>query len=228
MSKYTRIEQLITKEADERKEMKAHYITDKENTGTLRANLTERRWEQYTNGEIDRETANGYAITRANKKIDKYTAKEFDRLLQASEAPAVVSVSISVEWKRSRLWGMCPTASAIVTDESGHVYRGTGRASGCGYDKESAAVADALNGSPSILRMLCDCKEEALKAKDATGRMSESNAQFIAYGAGYGSIPYFEGGVGMSAHERVFNACGLRLAHQSHGHAFDCYDFEVK
>ena len=44
---------------------------------------------------------------------------------------------LSMEWKKSRMWGANPTLT----------YKGTtvAKASGCGYDKESAALADFLS-----------------------------------------------------------------------------------
>lgn len=64
----------------------------------------------------------------------------------------VLSVDISVEWRRSATWGMCPTASvdARLYDAGWCVRRdlGTGHASGCGYDKRSAAVDTAMRELP--------------------------------------------------------------------------------
>lgn len=228
MSKYTNIINLIKAEETESKETRRRYICDETSTGSLERNSTALRWGQFKRGEIDRETANGYAIKRAFKEVEKYTAAKMEKITRAESAPAVVSVSISVEWARSRTWGANPTAEAVIEDANGHIYRGTGHASGCGYDKESAAVASALNGSSSIIKMLLDKKESALESMEATGKTNESNRDFIAYGAGYGAIPYFEGGVGMSSLESVFNACGLRLVNQTHGKMYDHYYFEVK
>lgn len=45
--------------------------------------------------------------------------------------------TITVEWKRSATWGLCPS-----------IHYGDGKAahaSGCGYDKLSAALAEALS-----------------------------------------------------------------------------------
>lgn len=225
---YENITKLIEKETEESKETRRRYICDEENTGSLERNSTALRWGQFKRGEIDRETANGYALKRAYKEVEKWEAEKKAKLQRAENAAAVVSVSISIEWRRSRTWGANPTAEVTVEDANGHYYRGTGTASGCGYDKESAAVASALNGSNSIIKMLCDCKESALDRMEATGKTNESNRDFIAYGAGYGAVPYFEGGVGMSSHERVFNACGLVLKNQSHGKMYDTYYFEKK
>jgi len=227
--KYENILTLINKEAEDSKEIRRRYITNPDNTGSLERNSTAFRWGQFKRGEIDRETANGYAIKRAEKEVDKWTASKVDKLTRAENAASVVSVSISIEWKKSRTWGANPTAEVRVEDENGHFFRGVGSASGCGYDKESAAVASAINGIDSIIKMLCDCKESALASgNECEGKANDSNAAVIAYGAGYGAIPYFEGGVGMSSHERVFNACGLVLKNQSHGKMFDTYYFEKK
>ena len=49
-----------------------------------------------------------------------------------------LSVNISVEWRRSAMWGMCPTATvgALLAEDDVTVRRdrGSGHASGCGYD----------------------------------------------------------------------------------------------
>lgn len=61
-----------------------------------------------------------------------------------------LSVDISVEWRRSATWGMCPTATvdARLSDAGVTIRRdhGSGHASGCGYDKRSAAVDEAMLG----------------------------------------------------------------------------------
>lgn len=49
--------------------------------------------------------------------------------------------SALVEWSRSRVWGMNPHAKIIVNNK----YVGFGSASGCGYDKLSAAVCYGCN-----------------------------------------------------------------------------------
>lgn len=227
--KYTNIMALIEREAEESKETRRRYICDEENTGSLERNSTPLRWGQFKRGEIDRETANGYALKRAFREVDKWTAQKMKKIERAENAAAVVSVSISVEWHKSRTWGSNPTAEVTVVDTNGHYYTGRGSASGCGYDKESAAVASAINGCDAIIKMLCDCKESALEnGATCEGKTNDSNRDVIAYGAGYGAIPYFEGGVGMSSHERVFNACGLVLKNQSHGKTYDSYYFETK
>lgn len=121
MSKYTNIINLIKIEETESKETRRRYICDETSTGALERNSTALRWGQFKRGEIDRETANGYALKRAFKEVEKYTAGKMEKITRAESAPAVVSVSISVEWARSRTWGANPTAEAVIEDASGHI-----------------------------------------------------------------------------------------------------------
>ena len=189
-------------------------------------NLTPYRKQQLKAGEITPEQAAEIATKAATRKAEKHTAKELSRLAAAEQAPELMSVEISVEWKRSRTWGANPTATVYAETAAGYVTT-TGSASGCGYDKESAAIAAALDKIPAVIRALCEKKEAALKSGAAAGNeYSSSNADLIAYGAGYGAIPYFEGGVGTNAHRNVFEACGLACQLERHHKNSDFYIFK--
>lgn len=192
---------------------------------------TARRWEQYQGGEISREKIVELTVTRMEKQKDKATAERIAKLERVAAAPDLVSVSISVEWKRNPTWGYNPTA--LITAHAGNEWKQfTGTASGCGYDKETAAVGSALNQSRSILKMLYQVKEKALSEFTAEQLAAtrkhgtESNANFIHYGAGYGTLPYFEGGVGMSSFRGVFEACGFKCTGENHTKRTDYYFFE--
>ena len=87
----------------------------------------------------------------------------------------------------------------------------TGKASGCGYDKESASVASAFDGSTAITKMLFD--------------FMDTGEQFT-YGVSTGySFPHFSGGVGMSCFVNVFKQLGF-TAVSHHGKTYDGYTFE--
>lgn len=192
---------------------------------------TSRRWEQYQVGEISRDKIVELTIKRAEREKAKRTAAKLEKIDRAAAAPELQEVEIEVTWKRNATWGNNPTAEVTVRSARDWE-RHTGTASGCGYDKETAAVGAALNASFSVLKMLYATKNAALErmtadeiAACAAGYVTESNAKFIAYGAGYGALPYFEGGVGMSSFENVFNACGLRLTTRHSGKNYDLYVF---
>lgn len=193
---------------------------------------TDRRWEQYQAGEISREKIVALTVARMEKQADKKTAEKLEKLERVAAAPDLESVSISVEWKRSSAWGYNPTAT-ITTHAGKDWKRYAGTASGCGYDKRTAAIGTALNQDRSVLKMLYTVKEKALSeftpdqiraAKNYYG--TESNRDFIHYGAGYGVLPYFEGGVGMSSFKGVFEACGFKCTAENGTKYTDFYHFE--
>lgn len=134
-----------------------------------------------------------------NKRLDKVAAAE------AVELPD--GVSISVEWKKSRLWGANPHATVYaaftVTEDS---------ASGCGYDKESAAIASAFNDNPEVMAIIYTAVEAGVKpgysVSDSVG------------------LPYFDGGCGVSCFYTVFENCGYQFKRIPGGRSFDCYLIE--
>ena len=88
-------------------------------------------------------------IKKHTRRAKKATAERLQKLaeVEAAELPQVIN--ISVEWHRSAMWGYNP--SATITAERRRTY---GKASGCGYDKESAAVAEALNANTEALKII--------------------------------------------------------------------------
>lgn len=120
-----------------------------------------------------------------------------------------------VDWKKSRTWGKNPHTELIV---GGDTYRST--ASGCGYDKESTAIAEVLNICPGTLKILYDVKEAALAGD---GDISNENA--IGYGAGYGALPYYEQGVGVNTLVAILEKGGYEVKqYYSPGRSF----FEIE
>lgn len=177
-----------------------------ESDNGLKRYSTARRWEQYTNGEIDRETACKYAITRNNKKIEKETAEKIKHLERVANAPDVEYITVNVEYNRSY-----NPAVKVITNGESDIF--TGYASGYGYDKESAAVAEAFNKSLGIMKALYTLKEKALEAGESdeskTAGTGHDNRNCVGYGAGYSVIPYFEGGVGVSCFWSILKKAGF-------------------
>lgn len=182
---------------------------------------TTTKWEAYQAGKLAREKAVEIALQRACREIEKEYREEVENLESAAAAPDAESISIRVEWKKSRCYGYNPHAVVIVNQMN----RYEGKAGGCGYDKLSAAIADALNKSAAMRRTLYRRKERALQAGYVPTGIDNRNC--IAYGAGYGILPYFEGGVGMSSLAGVLAACGLKwkVCDESGKH-IDVYYFE--
>lgn len=194
---------------------------------------TARRWDQYNAGEISREKAVELAAARMEKQEAKHTGEKLEKLEKAAAAPELIDVTISVEWKRSSVWGYNPAATVTIHTENGWSQY-TGSASGCGYDKRTAAIGAALNQSDSIKKMLYRVKEAALAnmgadeiAAQKKGYVfgSESNRNYINYGAGYGVLPYFEGGVGIASFKGVFEKCGYPCRQEHETKHNDYYFF---
>ena len=119
---------------------------------------TQKKWGAYQAGTLPREKAVEIAQKRAAADVEKWREQQLSKLRTAAAAPALSFLSVSVEWKRSSVWGHNPTATARTDDGTF-----TGYASGCGYDKESAAVGEALNKSPAVMRVLYQAAEQAMK-----------------------------------------------------------------
>ena len=191
----------------------------------LKQYSTARRWEQYQRGEITREQAERYAKRRAIAEVEKYRAAKLARIESAAAAPVLDSASVSVTWAKSRTWGANPTAELL----DGRSVCTTGHASGCGYDKESSAIAEAMNNNPSALRVLYELGEKALergespKSKTACSGYSWGNC--IGYGAGYDVLPYYEGGVGSDCFWSILNKAGYTVRHAGSGKMYDCWTF---
>lgn len=232
VKEFTEIKKAVKEDAEQTAENRRFFILNgymptwaEEHHGDLDRGLkqysTARRWEQYKVGEITREKAVELATKRALKEIEKDTAAKLARLDRVAAAPDLTFISISVDWVRSRTWGYNPHAEARTNTG---VFTGT--ASGCGYDKESAAIADALNQCDSVLKALYTLKEEGLRAglsdKSKTAACGRSNGDICGYGAGYGAIPYFEGGVGASCFWSILKKCGFSTSCH-HGKHSDFY-----
>lgn len=65
-----------------------------------------------------------------------------------------LTISIAVEYKRSRTWGWNPTATVTASLDGVRTDTTTGMASGCGYDKLSAAVCEAFSENPLLQTLL--------------------------------------------------------------------------
>lgn len=139
--------------------------------------------------------------------------KDLLKIEKAKQAGDVQLIVINVEWTKSR-WGMNPKAEIDVhtTDKRVYHYQSS-RVSGCGYDKESTAIAEALNKSPEVLKLLYSLKES---------NTDKTNDKLYGYGIS-GVLPYFDGGVGVSCYNKNFKSIGFDFKGVAHGKQYDVY-----
>lgn len=189
----------------------------------IKAYSTELKWKQYQDGKISREKAIEYAIKRAENETLKKLYRNIEQLNAAANSDGFTWARITVEWTRSRTWGANPAAEVIMAGSCT-----TGRAGGYGYDKQSTAIAEALNKNVSALAMMYDLAEKALiDGKSPVSAAACSGFQWskaLPYGSGYAVLPYFEGGVGSSCHWEIFKQAGYITRCTGSGKMFDCWE----
>lgn len=160
--------------------------------------------KKFNTGEISVLQAQYKAISAINREFIKTVRKHIERIEFVENAGILDRVEILVEWKKSRTWGMNPSTTIRVYVDGQAWPEGVyyGYASGCGYDKLSASVSEALNQSPAIMRVLYE------KADTLSEHSNDIYRHEIGYGCGYNVLPSFEGGVGISCFQSIFENLG--------------------
>lgn len=178
--------------------------------------LTKRQKEKLVAKEITAAEAKTIIKNKITEEYQKRTEKELKRIETIKNASNELrAISINVEWVKNSTWGYNPHAT-VYTNTSGAT---DGRASGCGYDKESAAIAEALNKNNDILKLLYTFKNKKMTAKKTNSH------DILGYGSGYSVLPYFEGGVGVSSLLYIFRKLGYTIS-EHHTNKSDFYSIE--
>lgn len=152
---------------------------------------------------------------KAIQKLKARTAQEIAKFNEEADkiaqAPSPREIYINISWHSSRTWGANPFCECWAGGE----YT-TGRASGCGYDKRSAAVAQAFNQNKSILKIIYAMYEKGLR-KNGGGSLRD----LVGYGSGYYCRPSFDGGVGYGCYQDIFKKAGATLNTWHSGNDWD-------
>lgn len=178
----------------------------------LRENLTEKTSEKL-NEMQDGERVPLDIVEKMRAKRAREIGKEIRGYIERVELVAQYRrperLNIVVEWHKSRTWGYNPTATVAAEKRETE-----SRASGCGYDKGSAAIAGALNQNPEALRILYD--------------RAEANQAF-PYGVGFlAGLPYFEGGCGCTVFNEIFRVCNYEFTQVADGKTFEVYEVSAR
>ena len=184
----------------------------------IKQHATEATVKAYQSGKITRAQAIDKATARALKENEKRKRANLDKLTEAENAPDIKNIDIQIEWKKSSTWGANPFCECW-----GGGYYTTGCASGCGYDKRTAATAAAFNENPAIMKTLYAAEEKRLSKRNKPTRRD-----FIGYGSGYGILPEFEGGVGITSHGRIFENIGFTFHQSADTRTVDAYTITRK
>lgn len=160
----------------------------------------------------------------AARKEARETAKELLRIESEKNQKPVKSLTILIEWKKSRTWGANPHATAEVSFQDGTFERQNGfKCSGCGYDKTSTVVAEIFN------RYL-KYKLWAKSYEDCRGGHGSGDTGQAPYGiriGKYKNIEYrgFSGGIGMSCYPAISEFIGGNMETVATGNSFDVFRY---
>lgn len=140
---------------------------------------------------------------KLQKKADCEILELAKRLEEVATAPQFFGAVVTVEWKRSAMWGKNPRATAKIKAGNGTTVLTGSTVLGCNFDKLSEAIARVLNASDAIKKVLYQKFEEALQNNPAA-----SFREVLGYGSGY-ELPEFAGGCGVSTIREIFKKCGF-------------------
>ena len=146
------------KEAEARLEglVSESWRTDPQPLGLVRwKDMGDEAWENRLQEEKAKRVANVTELLK--KSLPKWEREELERLERADRAGELWEISIRMDWRKSRTWGNCPRVEAWVRtrDRDGNWDTDglrKGYASGCGYDKSSAAICEAIGSAPALDR----------------------------------------------------------------------------
>lgn len=203
----------VWKDEQKEKRSKNRFCTDLANAqyikGLLKVSEMVKKAEKRQKGE--------------NEKWEKEMLEHFDSVFNS--VGEISRIEVNVDWVRSQTWGANPHAEVSLYVEGEGWKRFNGTASGCGYDKLSTAVAEAINQCDLFRR---DLAEFWYNRKKLSEKSEKYDGQ-IPYGFNYHSkmrVPAFEDGVGYDCFDRIFKLMGYKRVGYHDSKMNDWYAYE--
>lgn len=177
---------------------------ENENMNTLNFYTTELRQKQFKEGKIDMEKFKKCAITKMEKELKKSLDKKLKEIEEIENNHKMFdNLYIQISSKKTNLGYQFKATLSDTTEKIEGSYTG-----GWGYDKLSSAISEVLNEYLPLKELLYNYKEKYLFENKL---LQADNRKIFGYGSGYGILPYFEGGVGVSSYYKIFNSIGLEF-----------------
>ena len=174
------------------------------NMNTINFYITDLRKQQFKDGKITLEKVQQIAIKKASKEIEKQTAKKIEKVKYIeSTITNMEDINIIVQHKKTNLGYQYKAILATDTLRIDGKYTG-----GWGYDKLSTAIAEVLNQYNPLMKLMYNYIDDKMFEE---GSLTINNHKVLGYGSGYGILPYFESGVGVSSFYKIFDNLGLKL-----------------
>lgn len=163
------------------------------------------------------------------RKVDRLTASELEHIEKLKNQKLVTGLTITIEWRKSRMWGFNPYAEAQVYYQDGTFERREGyTCSGCGYCKESTVIAEIFNAFLSYKLYQKHRWVDSINGKKANypyGVYYFGGNHGEKHESGYISKPSFNGGVGTSCYNDISKFIGGVFEHVASGKTFDAYKY---
>ena len=155
---------------------------------------------------------------REARKTERAKRAIAERIETERNQKPVKAITISIEWKKSRMWGNNPIAEGRIEYADGTWgHTAAARASGCGYDKESSVIAQIFN--ECLKYKLWALSEEAMKGGPGSGDDGKAPYGIERYDNGRD----FAGGIGTSCYYDICKYLGGTFSHTASGRSFDVY-----
>jgi hypothetical protein len=185
---------------------------------------------------------------RDARKAARHEAKEAARIEAEKNQRHVKEMTISIEWRKSRMWGNNPHAEVSTiyqNDGKGEYYAPSQvfTCGGCGYDKESTVIASAFNAFLKYKLWGKMKKYARWERRNHDGPNTNENYKRVfchPYGISiskafvgrdgkkYSEHRYFDGGIGTSCYTHdngIAAAIGGKFEHIASGKTFDVYKY---
>ena len=177
---------------------------ENENMNTLNFYTTNLRQEQFKEGKISMDKFKACAKTKMLKETKKQLDKELKELEKIENNHKLFdTLYIQIQSKKTSLGYQFKATLSDNIEKIEGKYTG-----GWGYDKLSSAISEVLNEYLPLKELLYNYKEKYLFENKL---IQANNHEIFGYGSGYGILPYFEGGVGVSSYYKIFNTIGLEF-----------------
>lgn len=151
------------------------------------------------------------------KDLPKWERYWTERLEAADKAGELIEIDISINWTRSRVWGSNPHAECrFYFEDAEYGTRSAfseGRASGCGYDKRSAAVQNAFGFEVSKKYSHAYSSKDRALARASFDRFVIEHGEELwkEYAIDKTPVPHFSiSGKGMSTFTGLFRRIGCK------------------
>ena len=162
---------------------------------------------------------------KAERQAQRDAAKRLAALSAEKAQKPVKEISITIEWKRSVMWGFNPHCEArVIYADGSYDCSPTFKCSGSGYDKESTVIADVFNHY--LKYKLWQLPIEKLQDREnGLPYGIYCNKESITDSNSSSAYRHYSGGIGTDCYYRIAECIGGKFERISTGKTFDVYKY---